>query len=265
MLSALFVAVALSLSACGYVQPDEKFLKSNWMFNGTDVAMGTVDEFVEEVKNGQMTNGKHFEVVGWKKNDNVYTLHVKGKDSIEIRFSHILASPSNGANSTFDAVTIAGQELPPFQFYQALGASQAVKPATNESPSNAAAPSQPMVVTNGQPESSASAQAVSSIERDGPCQGLDLAVTAMRRDCLLKKLDVADSQLNDVYKRTFANLSSDRKAALKAEEISWISEKEDKCNKAGKEAKDAQMELVLAADCKLQMTESRVAYLTNYK
>ncbi len=259
-------AVVISLFGCGYTQPDAKFLESEWHFQGTSVGMGTVAEFVRAIGNSQMTNGKHLEVAGWTKDDNVYVLHAKAKDSIELRFTHILASPSNGARSSLDSVKFDGQEFPPIQFFNLVIGSQAaqVKQETAPTPANAQQPVAASAAPVGQTEPSGKAQPVNQVEQEGPCKGLDLTVTSSQLECLDKKFEIADLSLNDSYKRVISGLDGDRKAALKKEQVVWIKEKESKCATAGADV-GGQMALVVAADCKLQMTESRLAYLKNYK
>jgi len=62
-----------------------------------------------------------------------------------------------------------------------------------------------------------------------------------------------------------ASLDDARKPTLKCEQIAWIKEKESKCAKAGKEAEGGSMEGILINDCKIAMTEERVAYLHAYQ
>lgn len=64
-----------------------------------------------------MSNGQNFKVLGWKKNDNVYTLHVQALKEIEVRFTHILSAPSNGAQTTLDAAGTNGQWANPTKFF----------------------------------------------------------------------------------------------------------------------------------------------------
>lgn len=103
------------------------------------------------------------------------------------------------------------------------------------------------------------------VEQDGLCKGLDLAVTAEQVDCLDKKYSIADKQLNDTYKKAMASLDEGKKSTLKKEQITWVKEKESKCAKAGEDVKGGTLEVVLISDCKVQMTEKRLAYLKNYK
>lgn len=105
----------------------------------------------------------------------------------------------------------------------------------------------------------------STVEQDGICKGLDMAVTADQYECQSRKFGKADGELNSTYKQLMASLDDSRKAALKREQISWIKEKESKCAKAGKEVEGGSMEGILINDCKITMTEERLAYLQGYK
>jgi len=105
----------------------------------------------------------------------------------------------------------------------------------------------------------------STVEQDGICKGLDMAVTSDQYECQGRKYEKADGALNATYKQLMASLEESRKAALKREQISWIKEKESKCAKAGKEVEGGSMEGILINDCKITMTEERLAYLRDYK
>lgn len=111
----------------------------------------------------------------------------------------------------------------------------------------------------------ASENQTSSVEKEGLCKGLDLAVTSEQMECLERKYAVADKELNNIYKQKMSSLDESRKAALKKEQVAWIKEKESKCDKAGKEMEGGTGEMVMIKDCYVQMTEKRVAYLKNFK
>lgn len=126
------LAVCLSVTGCGYSQPEESFLKSSWhMVHLNTPAMGTVAEFVEAAKAAQMSDGKRFEVLGWKKDGNAYSLHIRAKQEFEMRFTHVLSPPSNGAESTLDAFVAEGNVLNPAPVaLDILAAAQAAAAAT---------------------------------------------------------------------------------------------------------------------------------------
>lgn len=278
-----FIAVVLLVSGCGYIQPDKQFMKSILDIpEAPGVAMGggTVEDFVASIKNTQMTNGKTVDVLGWKKEDNVYTLHMKWKDPMELRFVHVLSSPTNGTVSILQAASDAGVAVHPYQFWTTFGQNSPHRSSSSTSPgeapkasplppqiqAQAAAPNAPIAgnsPSSGEPGQVA--KQMPSDEKDGPCKGMDLAVTSSQVECLDKKFKIADSQLNDTYKQIMALLSDEKKSSLKREQVAWIKEKELKCASAGKEAAGGQMEAVLLIDCKVQTTESRLAYLKNYK
>lgn len=270
------VAAVFMLSGCGgYVQPEEKFLKSKVDpvdAVGSGIDFGTVAELVEGIKTAQMTNGKSMEVLGWKKEDNIYSLHVKAKESITLRFVHVLSAPDNGGKSVLQTVSGGGNEISPRQFYYTILQSQPAQPVSStavprDMPKVVSETSPTKVASDAPPTGSQPQEAVQMIvtEKEGPCKGMELSVIANQIECLDKKFKIADAQLNDTYKQVMAGLSDDKRGLLKKEQVSWIKEKESKCANASKEAAGGQMEVVLAADCKLQATESRLSYLQGYK
>ena len=105
----------------------------------------------------------------------------------------------------------------------------------------------------------------SVVEQTGVCKGLDLTVTADQIECLNRQFTSADKQLNETYKQLMATLDDSRKSALKKEQVAWVKEKVSKCNQAGKEFEGGTMETVLVADCEVEMTEKRLAYLKNFQ
>ena len=139
---------------------------------------------------------------------------------------------------------------------KAAATPQPVEPQTQKAP--VAAPTQAQEAPAAQPQTN-------TVEQTGLCKGLDLAVTAEQLECLNRKFTEADKQLNIVYRQVMAGLEESRKSALKKEQIAWIKEKETKCAQAGKDFEGGTMEPVAIADCKVQMTETRLAYLKNYK
>lgn len=116
--------------------------------------------------------------------------------------------------------------------------------------------------------SSAEANAVpgsTSAARDAICKGLDLAVTSEQLDCLERKFSDADKKLNEIYKVRMDSLPETRRPILKKDQMTWIREKEDKCQKAGDGAEGGSLQAVLVADCKLKRTEERLTYLETYR
>ncbi len=63
-----------------------------------------------------MDNGKTPDVQGWTREDNIYTLHVKMKEPLELKFTHILSAPTNGAFSVLSPIEQGGEEIQPMQF-----------------------------------------------------------------------------------------------------------------------------------------------------
>ena len=102
-------------------------------------------------------------------------------------------------------------------------------------------------------------------EQTGICKGLNLENTAEQGECLDRKFAQSDQQLNETYKQLMAGLDDVRKVALKKEQIAWIKDKETKCAQAGKEVEGGTLEPVVIADCKVQTTEQRLAYLKAFK
>ncbi|MDO9114976.1 MAG: lysozyme inhibitor LprI family protein [Polaromonas sp.] len=79
--------------------------------------------------------------------------------------------------------------------------------------------------------------------------------------CLDKEFVAADKLLNETYKQVMARMDASQKATLKKAQLAWISEKEDKCEKAGVENAGGQLERIQIAECMLRMTEKRTSYL----
>lgn len=93
------------------------------------------------------------------------------------------------------------------------------------------------------------------------CEGISMADAPELLECLDKKFAIADGQLNVAYKQLMATRDEATKAALKKEQIAWIKDKEKTCAEAGKEFEDLPRGAILISNCKVQMTEERVAYL----
>lgn len=146
----------------------------------------------------------------------------------------------------------------------ALGMAGAFQP-----PVQTASQTPPQQATVRQPDDvekkSNKEQEESTVEKTGVCQGLDLSVTADQLECLDRKYQVADKDLNNTYKQVMARIGESRKESLKKEQISWIKEKTSKCDKAGKEAEGGSLQPVIIKDCELHMTEQRIEYLKKFK
>ena len=249
-----------------FIDPEKQFLGSELMVRAGVSEVGlSVGQFVELLKKAQMDNGKTPEVQGWTREDNIYTLHVKMKKPLELKFTHILSAPANGVFSVLSPIEQGGEEIQPMQFVMLVAS---MVPNTKQQPDAA----QKQVAPSPQSQEAAPpvaqtqpAEQANAVEQSGPCKGLDLAITAEQLECLDKKFTIADGQLNDAYKQLMATRDEATKATLKKEQIAWIKDKERTCAQAGKEVEGGSMEAVLISDCKVQMTEKRVAYLKNYK
>ena len=97
------------------------------------------------------------------------------------------------------------------------------------------------------------------------CNDLDLAVTTDMRECIHRKFTQSDAELNASYKKLMAALNTDEKSELKKLQVSWIKEKEKKCQAAGSQFEGGTMEAVAVDDCYLDMTIQRVDFLKNYR
>lgn len=96
------------------------------------------------------------------------------------------------------------------------------------------------------------------------CSGIDQSNSFGMSECGSKKYEIADGELNRVYKQLMSSLGQDKKVAIKKEQIQWIKEKESKCSEAGKEFEGGTMEPIMIQDCQVKMTEERLAYLKSY-
>lgn len=256
-----------------FIDPEKQFLGSELMVRAGISEVGlSVGQFVELLKKAQMDNGKTPEVQGWTREDNVYTLHVKMKKPLELKFTHILSAPANGAFSVLSPIEQGGEEIQPMHFVMLVASmvpnskqqpDAAQKQVESPPPSQEVA--QPIAAATPPVAQAQPAEQVNTVEQSGPCKGLDLAITTEQLECLDKKFAIADGQLNDAYKQLMSTRDEATKAALKKEQIAWIKDKEKTCAQAGKEFEGGSMEAVLISDCKVQMTEKRVAYLKSYR
>ncbi len=130
--------------------------------------------------------------------------------------------------------------------------------------SNQSSAASAAVTTAAQPAANYPVAAAPATDSDDICHDLDQTVTVNQVDCLDRKFEKADSELNRSYKALMASLSDTQKITLKQEQIKWIKEKEIKCNEAGKEFEGGTMETVLIKDCMVEMTENRISYLSSY-
>lgn len=73
---------------------------------------------------------------------------------------------------------------------------------------------------------------------------------------LKKMFAEADQEINSVYKTVMSNLSAGAKGELKREQISWIKEKENKCNSGDDEIK--------RLNCLIEMTNERINQIKTY-
>lgn len=115
------------------------------------------------------------------------------------------------------------------------------------------------------PRAAVKPQVSDSTEKTGICKGLDLAITSEQHECLSRKFKVADDALNATWKEVFEKLTVTQKTQLRTLQRTWIQEKNSKCLKAGEGAKNASLESILTADCEVQMTEQRIAFLKAYR
>lgn len=115
------------------------------------------------------------------------------------------------------------------------------------------------------PSSAQAAEPQAAVGQADLCEGISMAEAPELLECLDKKFAIADGQLNVAYKQLMATRDEATKAALKKEQIAWIKDKEKTCAEAGKEFEDLPRGAILISNCKVQMTEERVAYLKGYK
>lgn len=120
-------------------------------------------------------------------------------------------------------------------------------------------------IKESNPTTQSSSVDESYVEKTGICEGLDISITSENLECLDRKYNVADEELNKVYKQLMSTLEDSKKSSLKKEQMSWIKEKESKCETAGKEVEGGSLEPVLIKGCFLQMTEKRLEYLKKVK
>ncbi|HYW58516.1 MAG TPA: lysozyme inhibitor LprI family protein [Polaromonas sp.] len=84
-------------------------------------------------------------------------------------------------------------------------------------------------------------------------------------ECLNKEFAEADSLLNATYKQVMARMDASQQGTLKKQQQAWISEKEDKCEKAGAENAGSQLERLKIAKCMVRTTEQRTSYLAGLR
>ncbi|HQT08600.1 MAG: hypothetical protein B7Y05_13005 [Polynucleobacter sp. 24-46-87] len=84
-------------------------------------------------------------------------------------------------------------------------------------------------------------------------------------ECLNKEFAEADNLLNTTYKQVMARMDASQQASLKKEQLAWISEKDDKCEKAGAENAGSQLERINIAKCMVRTTEQRANYLAGLR
>jgi hypothetical protein len=87
----------------GEAKFDKKFLTSTIGTSGT-----TVEEFIEIIHNARLSNGKHPTILGWSRNDNIYTLKVRTTTDLKFTFEHLL-NYNGEASSLY--VTINGKPV----------------------------------------------------------------------------------------------------------------------------------------------------------
>lgn len=139
-------------------------------------------------------------------------------------------------------------------------AKPAPAPAPAAAPEAPAPAPAPAAADAGQPGAVAN-----TVETEGVCKGLDLAVTVDQSECIGRKFAIADKQLNEDYKRVMASLTPERQAELKASQRAWIQEKDQRCEEAGKEAEGGTLQPILIGDCTVRMTEERIAFLARFR
>ncbi|MEO7928116.1 MAG: lysozyme inhibitor LprI family protein [Gallionella sp.] len=74
-------------------------------------------------------------------------------------------------------------------------------------------------------------------------------------------LEIADKELNAVYKSVMADLGPDRQAMLKSEQESWIKVKEKQCDGATEGAINFRQETLSSNQCLTEITNQRIEHL----
>jgi uncharacterized protein YecT (DUF1311 family) len=115
-----------------YVQPDDRFLKSELMVRPGISEVGlTVGQFVEVLQKSVMDNGKSPQLKGWTKEENEYTLHLVMKQPVELKFTHLLQPPVNGQASLLAPIQAGLEQVPALQFLMSV---VAMVPAQTKTP-----------------------------------------------------------------------------------------------------------------------------------
>lgn len=83
--------------------------------------------------------------------------------------------------------------------------------------------------------------------------------------CSNHEFEIADKELNGAYKTVMAALTSDRKSALKGEQIAWVKVKEKQCDEAAAGAINYRQETLSRNQCLIEMTTQRIAHLKNFQ
>jgi uncharacterized protein YecT (DUF1311 family) len=173
----------------------------------------------------------------------------------------VCAPDDNRCKDRPEMLACAGTGLANCKFlWQKDGKTIAISTVGESDPTYAGVSSQP-----GAPARTKSQDEEPSAEKSGICKGLDLAVTAEQSECLDRKFKAADDALNRNYRELLAKLNDAEKSTLRESQRAWVLEKRQKCAKAGEEFQGGTMEAVAVADCNVQMTEQRVAFLADYK
>ena len=143
----------------------------------------------------------------------------------------------------------------------------ATKQAGSAAPVSAATSAPILAPVAGQTADDAekAAELPDTVEKSGVCKGLDLAINVENSECLGRKFQVADKNLNDEYKRAMALLDEDGRIELRDSQRTWIKEKEEKCEEAGKEFEGGTLQPIVTAECMVRMTDERSAFLSQYQ
>lgn len=113
-------------------------------------------------------------------------------------------------------------------------------------------------ITNNEQENP---QQVASKTAD-PCA--DAQTTAETNECVTKKFEDADKELNMAYKDVMARLDEKKKANLKNEQRTWIKQKETKCKEEAKEVEGGTIWTSVYYGCLTEMTKQRTQQLKSY-
>lgn len=107
----------------GYIKPPDDFLISSLLFRpGIEDVSGFIPAIFEAMIHFKtMNNGTHARVLGWTREENVYTLHTMWVGEIDFQIVHILGGKSQGKVSIVQSIRgklPSGEvgEMPVFQF-----------------------------------------------------------------------------------------------------------------------------------------------------